>query len=153
MVTTWCVDNRHVHFTLLFQIFVVWGQMSACRGATGISPYLTLHTPPIHSQRTASGSCVVCAPLDRYVGWHINRCSTNMSVVMSVKMCWSSIGRYVDQHIYQYISGYVNQCPTHMSVVIAADTWPRCWLLIIVRNIGRLSVVSWSTVLQYKSKV
>lgn len=47
-VSTRWVDNRCVHFTLLFQTFVVWGGTSACKGllqAAAISPYMTSPTP------------------------------------------------------------------------------------------------------------
>ena len=116
------------------------------------------------------GSCVVYAPLDRYVsrhldryigryvGRHIDRCSTDMSVAMStdisVEGCRSSIGRYVDRYVDRYVGRYVDRCSTDTSVDIAADTRPIRWPLIIGGIsvecrwcIGRLSVVYRSTVL------
>ena len=48
----------------------------------------------------------ICAPLNRYIGRHINQHSTDVSVYISAEcrpICWStyrlSVGGYVDQDV------------------------------------------------------
>ena len=64
--TGW-VDNRRVHFTLLFQTFVVWGRTSACKGAPGsrYQSILTSPTPPTHSQTAATTPGTLCPTVVR----------------------------------------------------------------------------------------
>ena len=115
---------------------------------SGIFRLIPVYSVPFHSAPVFSnaylcslfGSCVVCEPLDRYVGRHldrqisryvgrhIDRCSTDMSVDIatdiSVEGCWSSIGRYVDPYDDRYVGRYVDRCSTDTSVDIAADIRP-----------------------------
>ena len=86
------------------------------------------------------GSCVVCEPLDRYVGRHLDRhigryvgrhidrrsieMSVDIATDISVEGCWSSIGRYVDRYVHRYVGRYVDRCSTYTSVDIAADIRP-----------------------------
>ena len=82
-----------------------------------IEPYNFTHNKYVLSFH---GSCVVCAPLEWYVGWNLDR----------------YIGRYVGWHIDRCSTDMSVQCipipiSTDMSVVIAADTRPIRWPLII----------------------
>ena len=50
---------------------------------------------------SSSGSCVVCAPLDRYVGRHLDR--------------------YVGRHLDRYIGRHIGRCSTDMSVEMSSS--------------------------------
>ena len=88
---------------------------------------------------TEIGSCVFCAPLDRYIGWHSGRVSTDVSVDISAE-CWSicrstyrsSVSRYVNRDMLVDIS-------TDVSVDMSTDTRPICWSICRPRVVVRLS--------------
>ena len=61
------------------------------------------------------GSCVVCAPLDRYIGRHINRHSTEVSADISTdtqpiyqSTYRSTLGRYIDRDMSVDISADIS---------------------------------------------
>ena len=92
------------------------------------------------------GPCVFCAPLDRYVGQHIDRCSTDMSVDISIEMCRSTYWPTYQPRYRPSDGWHIDWLSADISVDIAADTRPICWPLIIGGisvdcrwSIGRLS--------------
>ena len=69
----------------------------------------------IRERNDIIGSCVFCAPLDRYIGRHIDRQSTDVSVDISAEcrpICRStyrsSVGRYVDRDVSLDISADIS---------------------------------------------
>ena len=86
-----------------------------------------------------TGSCVYCAPLDRYIGWHSGRVSTDVSVDISAKCrpirlstYQSRVGWYVDWDMSVDIS-------TDVSVDMSTNTRPICWSICRPRVVVRLS--------------
>ena len=73
------------------------------------------------------GSCVFCAPLDRYIGRHIDRLSTDTSVESRSICRPRCVGRHIDRHIGR------------ASVDMSTDTRPICWPIRRPRMIVRLS--------------
>ena len=112
--------------------------------------YPNLGQVPLPGQEkcdTFRGPCVFCAPLDRYIGRHIDRCSTDMSVDMStdisvdisIEMCRSTYRLTYQPRYRPTIGRYLGRYSGRHS----ADTLTIDYR----RNIGRLSVVYRSTVL------
>ena len=95
---------------------------------------------------TLFGSCVFCAPLDRYIGRHIDRLSTDTSSV-DIAVEYRSIcrprcvGRHIDRHIGQ------------ASVDMSTDTRSICWPIrrprVIVRVSADMSIDSLPTFRRY----
>ena len=67
----------------------------ACAKMLKLSCFFSLVRSPF------TGSCVFCAPLDRYIGRHIDQLSTDVSVDISVDIPTyrSRVGRYVDRDV------------------------------------------------------
>ena len=97
---------------------------------------------PSSGVRRLRGSCVFCAPLDRYIGRHIDRLSTDVSVDISVEcrpICRPiyrlRVSRYVGRYmsvdlstdVYRPSDGrHIDRLSADISVDIAADTRPIC---------------------------
>ena len=87
-----------------------------------------------------SGSCVLCAPLDRHIGRHIDRQSTDVSVDISAEcrpICRStyrsSVGQYVDRDV-----------SLDISADISVEHWSICRLT-LDRYVGRYVDREWSS--------
>ena len=99
----------------------------------------------IYARKTIIGSCVFCAPLDRYIdqhlGQHINQHSTNVSVDIAAacrSTYQSNVGRYtvcrprcVGQRIADASTEISAEWSADILVDIVADTWPIPWPLIV----------------------
>ena len=89
-------------------------------------------------RNTYFGSCVFCAPLHRYIGEHIDRLLTDVSVDISADKCRST-----------YRPMYISRVMVDISTKISADSRPLSAYTLTIdcrRSISRLSVVYQSSV-------
>ena len=85
------------------------------------------------------GSCVFCAPIDRYIGRHIDRHIGRVSVDISTDarpICRPTLGRYISRDVSVDI---LTDISTEISADISADTRPICWLICRPRVVVRQS--------------
>ena len=123
MICTPYSENNQMQVFLCMSNFLLYSCILFCYAS------FTLYNP------FSFGSCVFCAPLDRYIGQHSSRVSTDVSVDISAKCrpirrstCWSTY-RLVYWSIClltsdRYVGRYVNRVVVRLSTDMSIDRLP-----------------------------